>query len=166
MSGEEKIGEIIRPPNNLKKKVGGKMAEADPHAIAAAEAALASLSANFEEWIHAEIDKLDAAHQAVKTDGLAGTAGKELYNTAHDLKGLGSTYGYPIVTQMADTLCAITISQKLREIAPGFLVDAHVNAIRAAVKGGIKNVEHPVGSELVKELRGKVADFIKSVDVG
>lgn len=161
MGSDEKVGEIIRPPNNLKKKIGGKMPEVDPHAIAAAEAALASLSSNFDEWIKAESSKLDAAWKAAQENGMSSAAGKELYNTAHDLKGLGTTYGYPIVTQMADTLCSITVTQDLRDKAPAFLLDAHVNAIRAAIKADIKDTNHPAGKELVQELRNKVSSFLQ-----
>lgn len=164
MAEDNKPGEIIRPPNNLKKKIGGKMPEVDPHAIAAAEAALASLSNNFEDWIKAEVNKLETAYKATWKDGMGSSAGKELYNTAHDLKGLGTTYGYPIVTQMADTLCAITITQELRDKAPEFLLNAHVQAIHAAVKTGIKDTSHPAGNELVKELRNKVTTFLNEVE--
>lgn len=164
MVKNEKAGEIIRPPNNLKRKIGGKLPEVDPHAIAAAEAALASLSNNFEDWIKAETDKLENTWEVAREEGMSSAAGKELYNTAHDLKGLGTTYGYPIVTQIADTLCSITITQQLRDMAPVFLLDAHVKAIYAAVKTGIKESSHPVGKELVSELRNKVAAFLKEVE--
>jgi hypothetical protein len=46
--------------------------------------------------------------------------------------------------------------------APLFLVDAHIDAIRAAVRDGIKDVEHPVGKVLAEELERRVSQYDKS----
>jgi hypothetical protein len=156
-------GVLIKVPNTLKNKIGGRMSKVDNAAIAKAEAALASLSANFDDWIVGEIDKLDACRKAVDQGELSGKAGKELFNCAHDLKGLGTTYGYPIVTQMADSLCDITNTQELRDKAPLFLIDVHVDAIRAAVKSKIKVSDHPVGGVLVSEMQKKTREFLSSL---
>ncbi len=156
-------GVLIKVPNTLKDKIGGRMAKVNTAAIAKAEAALASLSSNFDDWIAGEIDKLDTCRQAVDKGELAGDAGKQLFNCAHDLKGLGTTYGYPIVTQMADSLCDITNTQELREKAPLFLIDIHVDAIRAAVKSKIKVADHPVGGALVGEMQKRTKEFLSTL---
>lgn len=158
-----KEGELIKVPNTLKNKIGGTMAKVDTAAIAKAEAALASLSSSFDEWIVDETEKLEAARREVNSGGLAGDAGRALFNCGHDLKGLGTTYGYPIVSQIADSLCKITQEKEIRVQAPLFLIDAHVDSIRAAVKGGIKDVNHPVGSVLMAELQKKTNDFLTKI---
>ena len=163
MANPAKNGELIKVPNTLKVKIGGQMAKVDMAAIAKAEAALASLSSNFDDWISDEVTKLEAARRQVGEDKLSGLAGKQLFNCAHDLKGLGTTYGFPIVTQIADSLSKITQTQELREQAPLFLVDAHVDTIRAAVKSNIRNVDHPVGKILIAELRNKTQDFLDTL---
>ncbi|VAV98551.1 hypothetical protein MNBD_ALPHA06-564 [hydrothermal vent metagenome] len=158
-----KEGELIRVPNTLKNKIGGSMAKVDTAAIAKAEAALASLSSNFDEWIVDEVTKLEEARQKVDEGGLAGDAGRALFNCGHDLKGLGTTYGYPIVSQIADSLCKITHEKEIRVQAPLFLIDAHVDTIRAAVKSGIKDTNHPVGSVLISELQKKTDEFLTKI---
>lgn len=163
MALPQKNGELIKVPNTLKNKIGGSMAQVDVEAIARAEAAIASLSANFDDWIVIEVDKLEAARRAVDDDSLCGPAGKALFNSAHDLKGLGTTYGYPIVTDFADSLCSITNTQELRDKASLKLVDAHVNAIRAAVKNGIKENTHPIGGVLNAELQAKTKSFLSQI---
>jgi hypothetical protein len=151
---------MIQVPNTLRLKVGGRLGAIDPAAIAKAEAALKSLSGNFAEWLADEVAKLDAARQRVRTEGLTPEAAENLYLRAHDLKGLGATYEYPLVTRIAGSLCKLIDDPDKRASAPLFLVDAHIDAIKAAVKGGIQTDADPLGSVLVTELEKRVREFM------
>ncbi|MBV9995886.1 MAG: Hpt domain-containing protein [Caulobacteraceae bacterium] len=151
-------GQKIQAPNTLRLRVGGGLGGIDPAAIARAEAALKSLSGNFAEWLQDEVAKLEAARQRVRTEGMTAESGENLYLRAHDLKGLGATYEYPIVTRIAGSLCKIIDDSAKRQAAPPFLIDAHIDAIKAAVKGAIQSDEHPVGRALVQELEQRVKD--------
>ena len=86
-------GQMIQVPNTLRLKVGGRLGAIDPAAIAKAEAALKSLASNFSQWLSDEITKLEAARQQVKSQGITAESMENLYLRAHDLKGLGTTYG-------------------------------------------------------------------------
>jgi hypothetical protein len=152
-------GQMIQVPNTLRLKVGGRLGAIDPAAIAKAEAALKSLSGNFAEWLADEVSKLEASRQRVKTEGLTPEAAENLYLRAHDLKGLGATYEYPLVTRIAGSLCKLIDEPTKRASAPMILVDAHIDAIKAAVKGGIQTDTHPLGRALVTELEQQVKDF-------
>lgn len=149
--------QVIQAPNTLRMKVGGKLGGIDPAAIAKAEAALKSLSGNFTEWLNDELVKLETARQRVRTDGLNTETAETLYLRAHDLKGLGATYEFPLVTRIAGSLCKLIDDPETRMEAPMFLVDAHIDAIKAAVRGDIRTDEHPVGRKLVEELEERVA---------
>lgn len=152
-------GQMIQVPNTLRLKVGGRLGAIDPAAIAKAEAALKSLSGNFAEWLADEVSKLDAARQRIKSEGMTPESGENLYLRAHDLKGLGATYEYPLVTRIAGSLCKLIDDPAKRVDAPLFLVDAHIDAIKASVKGGIQSDSHPTGRALVTELEQRVKDF-------
>ncbi|MEO8112990.1 MAG: Hpt domain-containing protein [Phenylobacterium sp.] len=150
---------MIQAPNNLRLKVGGsRLGAIDPAAIAKAEAALKSLSGNFGQWLQDEIVKLDASRLAVKTDGVNAETMESLYLRSHDLKGLGTTYGFPLITRIAASLCRLIDDKDKRNEAPMGLIDAHIDAIKAAVRDDIKNEDHPVGAILVKELERQVAE--------
>lgn len=133
-----------------------KFGSLDPAALAKAEAALSSLSGQFDAWLDEEVSKLKAAHHAVLTDGLAGAAGEKLHNHAHDLKGLGGTYGYPIVTRIAGSLCNLVSESEARGRAPMALVTAHVDAIRTVVERQIRTDEDPAGRALALALEAGV----------
>jgi hypothetical protein len=150
---------MIQVPNTLRLKVGGRLGAIDPAAIAKAEAALKSLSGNFAEWLADEVTKLEASRQRVRTEGLTAETAENLYLRAHDLKGLGATYEYPLVTRIAGSLCKLIDDPAKRLAAPMNLVDAHIDGIKAAVKGRIQTDTHAVGSALVSELERRVKEF-------
>lgn len=151
--------QVIPASNNLKLKVGGKFGAIDPAAIAKAEAALKSLSGNFGQWLNDEVVKLDGARQRLKTEGATAETMEFLYFRAHDLKGLGTTYEYPLVTRISASLCKLIDDKEKRLAAPISLIDAHIDAIKAAVRGEIKTDDHPVGKALIMELERTVAEF-------
>ena len=128
----------------------------DADAVARAEAALKSLSSQFSRWLQDEIDKLDSAREQVITEGLTGVGGEVLYTRAHDLKGLGATYEFPIVTRIAASLCKLIETPADRAAAPVALVVSHINAIKVMVKDGIKDESHPVGLAIALSLEHQV----------
>lgn len=152
--------EVIQVPNMLKLKVGGR-GGIDMAAIAKAEAALKSLSGNFSQWLNDEIVKLEAARQEVRAAGLNALTVEALYLRAHDLKGLGATYEFPLITRLAGSLCKLIDEPDSRLSAPMFLVDAHIDAIKACVRDDIRTDTHPVGKILAVELEGRVTDYLK-----
>ncbi|MFM8939084.1 MAG: Hpt domain-containing protein [Phenylobacterium sp.] len=131
----------------------------DSRAVAKAEAALAAMSVNFEEWLQAEIARLNSAMSLVQAEGRTEANMEALYHRAHDLKGLGSTYGYPIISQIAGTLCRLIDKPEKRQTSPLPLVEVHVEAIKAAVRNKITTDENDVGRALVQELEAKVEAF-------
>lgn len=156
---DKPAAEVIQVPNMLKLKVGGR-GGIDMAAIAKAEAALKSLSGNFAQWLNDEIVKLEAARQDVRAQGLTAQTGEALYLRAHDLKGLGSTYEFPLITRLAASLCKLIDDPDTRLSAPMFLVDAHIDAIKACVRDDIKVDTHPIGKVLAAELEGRVAQYL------
>lgn len=154
---QQNPGQMIQPTNALRLKVGGgRLGAIDPAAIAKAEAALKSLASNFTQWLADEITKLDAARQQVKTAGVTPETMENLYLRAHDLKGLGTTYGYQLITRIAGSLCRMIDEKEKRATTSLELVDAHIDAIKAAVRDDIKSDDHPVGRVLVEELERRV----------
>lgn len=153
---EQVAGRVIQVPNTLRAKVGGAFGAIDPSAIAKAEAAMKALSANFAQWLDDEVVKLEDARARLRTEGLTPETSENLYLRAHDLKGLGGTYEFPLVTRIAGSLCTL-IETPARMAATALpLIDAHVDAIRAVVRDKIKTDDHPVGLALVTALERQV----------
>lgn len=149
-------GAVFTPPNNLRAKVGGAVA-LNADAVAKAEEALKALSANFAQWLSDEVARLDAARVALKQDGRTPAATEMLYFRAHDLKGLGATYDYPLVGRIAGSLCRLLDDPAKRSEAPMVLIDAHVDAVRLCVREEMREPSHPAGGLLLAELEAQVA---------
>ena len=154
-------GQVIQAPNTLKNKVGFGRFTLDADAVARAEAALKNLSGQFSQWMEDELNKLDAARAEVRAKGMNAATSEALYMRAHDLKGLGATYEFPLVTRIAASLCKLIDNPDTRTSAPLYLVDAHIDAIKAVVRDGIKTDEHPVGKVLSEELESKTRAYLK-----
>jgi len=141
-------------------KVGGGFGGINAEAIAKAEQALQAMSSQFGQWLQDEIVKLDLAQADIRTSGYNTTTAEVLYFRAHDLKGLGTTYQYPLVTRLAGSLCKMMDDPAKRMAAPIVLLDAHIDAIKAVVRDEIKTDNHPVGKVLAETLEAQVADHL------
>jgi hypothetical protein len=156
---QQNPSQVIPAPTNLRLKVGAnRLGAIDAAAIAKAEAALKSLSGNFSQWLQDEITKLDAARQQVKANGVTPEGMENLYLRAHDLKGLGTTYGYQLITRIAGSLCRLIDEKDKRMSTSMALVDGHIDAIKAAVRENMTADDHPIGAALVAELERRVKE--------
>jgi hypothetical protein len=154
---ETPVNDLIQPANTLRMKVGG--GRLDMSAVAKAEAALKSLSGNFAEWLGEEISKLESARGLTRTQGMAGEAGESLYICAHDLKGLGGTYEFPLITRLAASLCRLLEETDVRQTASPALIDAHINSIRAALRDNIRTDDDPTVRALAEGLEARVLHY-------
>ena len=152
--------QVIRPPNPLRAKVGGGFGGIDANAIARAEEALKAMSAQFGQWLNDEVVRLDKAQSDIRSQGYTPETAEALYFRAHDLKGLGTTYEYPLVTRIAASLCRMLDNADKRMQAPLAVVDAHIDAIKAVVRDKIQTDDHPVGRELVETLEARAAEHL------
>lgn len=144
--------EMISAPNMLQIKIGGPIGAADMHLIEKAESALQDMRSDFVLWLEDEVEKLEKLAKIVREKGLKGSEGEDLFICAHDLRGLGSTYDFPIITRLASSMTKLIDMPEKRQLAPAGLVHAHVSAIRAALAQNIRDSNDPVAAELASEL--------------
>lgn len=131
----------------------------DAAAVARAEGALRAMSAHFQGWLEEELDKVQAARLAARARGWDEAGLAALLGAAHDVKGLGSTYDYPLATRIAASLCRLIETPEGQRAARSDprLVEAHVDAMRAAARDRIKSEQDPVGRALLAALEDRVA---------
>lgn len=146
--------------NNLKEKVGtsGSGDDMDWDAIARAEKALEQLSVEFDGWLAEEVDRLLTTRAALDA-GVSDEAFEAFYRAAHDLKGEGETFGYPLVTELATLLCKLLESADDRSQLPMTLVDNHVDAIHIVMRDAIKDPQHATTRAVIERLGEVVSDY-------
>ncbi len=154
---DPKTGQF-QTPNAMRLRVGGgRLGAIDPAAIAKAEAALKSLSGNFTQWLNDEIAKLETARAAIRDAGQTAETMESLYLRAHDLKGLGATYGFPLITRIAGLLCRHIDDKAKRLDVPMTVIDAHIDAIKTAARDDIKTDDQPAGQAMLQALEARAA---------
>lgn len=133
----------------------------DAGAVARADEALKAMGEDMQTWLDADIERLHAARLGAAEGAWSPHALEPLFGAAHDLKGMGATYGYPLATLLAASLCRLieTDAGKAAAKREPDLVCAHVDALRAAVRDRIKTDAHPVGRALVQALEARVAEL-------
>jgi hypothetical protein len=125
--------------------------------LARAQAAVADLAKNYIPNTLVDLDRcaaqLKSAHD---TPDRRADAIKELHNTAHNVKGQGSSFGYPLVTRIAHSLCNLVRQE--REFSDGDLgvIQAHLDALRLILIKDIKGDGGEVGAKLAARLENMV----------
>jgi HPt (histidine-containing phosphotransfer) domain-containing protein len=152
--------EVIVPENKLRKAISKEPPSPDDDPVARAEKALAELSGEFSTWMDSECERLDAARQRIKTDGLNDQTLEALFHAAHDLKGQAATFGFPAVASAADSLCRlIELTPKVQRI-PALLVDQHVDAVRAIYREYARSDAEELATQLTLRLREVTDEFL------
>lgn len=151
--------EIIKPVNKLAKAIA-RVSLPDDDPVARAEAAMETLSSEFADWMVKECDRLDAARAGIKQHGFNKATIAELFHSAHDLKGDAATFGYPLTTPVARSLCMLLEYSPKRERIPLLLIDQHVDAVRAIVREHTRPDVEQLARALTVKLLEVVQDFL------
>jgi hypothetical protein len=121
--------------------------------LARAQAAVADLAKNFAESAAGDLDRcagfLKTAREqpATRSDSV-----KEVYGIAHNLKGQGSSFGYPLITRIGQSLCQLTRPQRDFSDADLGVIQAHLDAIRLILAKDIKGEGGEIGDKLAARL--------------
>ena len=84
-----------------------------------------------------------------------------LFRVGHDLKGQGSSFGFPLVTKIGHSLCALTRDRaRPYESRHLDLAKSHLDAIDLILTKGIKGEGGKVGMELVAKLEQRVSELL------
>ncbi|KZD11988.1 Hpt domain-containing protein [Oceanibaculum pacificum] len=152
--------EIIHPANKLKQYVNDPRA-LNAAAIAKAEAAMEKFTASIDLAAEAEPDlkEMQAAYQAMKAQPQDCTAAaRRIFDLAHDLRGLGTNFNYPLITRICGSLCRFIDGMTKANDTQMEIVRAHVDAIRAVLHNQMKGEGHAIGTQIAEGLETLVRE--------
>ncbi len=153
--------EVITPPTDLRKAVT-QVADDNDNPVARAEAALAQLSNEFGDWMHAECERLDAARHELKRLGFTKKTHDDVFRAAHDIKGEAATFGYAAVGPAADSLCRLIEHTPDMTRIPLTLIDQHVDAVRAIARERDRADLAAIATALTQKLRDVTDEFLRA----
>ena len=120
----------------------------DPQALANAESGLAKLRAKYADWVRDDInDLVSNCHDQFGKEELA-----RVRRTAHNLKGQGESFGYPLISVIGQSL--YEHCENLRVPGPGdpAIVRAHADAMLKVVEQGLTGKGDKTCSDIMLEL--------------
>jgi hypothetical protein len=153
--GSAKKFQVLNPPNQLKTKVGN--GGVDATAIKRMEAAVQGLRGEFEEQAKIEAVKLAAAAGDLLRNPNDLGKRQTVYMLAHELRGQGGTYGYPLITRFGDQLCRYLDASDFLDAKALVVVKAAADAIAVVINNGVAGDGGDTGRQLVAMLDKVVA---------
>jgi hypothetical protein len=153
--------QLINPREQGVRTLDLKKPIFDAGAIARADQALEAMGDDFQVWLDADVERLQASRVRADAANWTPLAQEDIHAIAHDLKGLGATYGSLLATQIAASLCRLIETDAGKALAQRdpALVRAHIDALRASVRDGNRSTEHPIGRAVIQALETRVAEL-------
>ncbi|GAA0582702.1 response regulator [Caenispirillum bisanense] len=169
----KKAGDVwlFKLPNLLRQKMG--LTDADPDFVLPkglleeAESSLERHAADFHDWAGAYLKRLSDWVDSARTVPAMRHRDFESINlTAHELRGEGGTFGYPLITLFAKSLYEATGHGCRQDDAALEVVKAHIDAMRAVIRDRIAGDGGDTGRELYATLQAAIArwrpDLVKT----
>lgn len=165
MDRKKVIVRFYRFKNRLKEKTAGLApgkVSISSEALEAAEKALEKMAEDYPDWVSGLIVKLQEQHgRCVDTPETRRDCFEEISHIAHDMKGQGGTFGYPLITTVADSLYGFTYSRDDISDNQVELVKAHLDAMRAVIRGRVSGSGGEIGEKLIEGLNEAIAKYTK-----
>lgn len=144
----------IFPPKTLRERVGPGVG-LNQRLLADAEATVSALQAVYEHRIDNDIAALAATFDAMRRSGRFDH--DQLYLIAHEIKGEGGSYDYPLLSAFGHALCLLVRSRDRLAAEDVETIEAHISAMRAVIRGQVRGEGGAVGRELAANLEAMVA---------
>lgn len=109
--------------------------DVDSDALARADAALAALNDDYLRWVAADVAALGAAVAELRAcvpERRAHLAAR-VFEIAHDIKGQGTTFDYPLMTRLGQVMCDLLRAWELDGENGDSLLPARLDALAAAM---------------------------------
>lgn len=152
--------QVITPDHEPLRQALVPASPGDEDPVARAERALVALSSDFGNWMADDCDRLHAARNNAKAEGLDQGKLDALFHASDDIKGNAATLGFGEAAPVADSLCRLLEHTPDLERIPLQLVDQHVDAIRAIVREHARRDIATISSVLISRLRQVTEEFL------
>ncbi len=152
--------------NRLAAKVGGlaqgaEMPKIDIEVLKAVEAKIEEMAGDYSNWVEDEIKRMDESlHKLQAPDANLRVLIARINRGAHEMRGQGGIFGYPLITEFAKSLFLSTnrtfngISENEFE-----LLKAHIDAIKVVIAEKIDGDGGENGRALLSGLQAAIKKY-------
>lgn len=155
-------------PNRLGAKMGiapkDPVPNLPPELLAAADEEIQSRAGDYATWIAAEVEEMARRVDRLRSEPSAVPALiAQVSRAAHEMRGQGGIFGYPLITQIAKSLYEATRGSFTTVTAnEQLLFKAHVDAIKAVMNARISGDGGTTGKQLLASLELAKKKYAKS----
>lgn len=160
---------IFRPPRHISQKVSKRGGPSPAQAIMRALNAAEDLMGEYQGWA---VDDLEALWQefieVAKTGNVGTDKIEDMFNKAHEIRGQGGTFGFPLVSTIGDSLCKFMDGRAHLAGVELEVIKVHILAMKAVFRQGLQGDQKALAGdlrELLEMLRAKV-DLDSNFGVG
>jgi chemotaxis protein histidine kinase CheA len=128
----------------------------DPDILARADALIAAMQDDYLTWAEEDLATLFAALESLEGETPDPAAVKaEVFRIAHDMKGQGGSFGYPLITAVGNRLCRFLeragdpMTPEQRAVAR-----AHAETLHTILSNRIQGEAGQTGTEMLARLDG------------
>ncbi len=147
--------EIITPTSTLADKIQRREGEGAEALFEAAGAAIESQAADYLGRLRSDLAEVKSAIDiALGTDGRRAAAVDRLFALIHNMKGQGTTFSYPLVSQIGALTCSILQRSPPADEARLRIVKAHIDALSIVIEHNLAGNGGALGTKLVERLEG------------
>lgn len=151
--------------NRLKDKLGGAGGgdfKISDEALAKCQEAFQSLAEDYPDWVMGNLRTLlDFHNELVFAE--QGAERQRLYpkirELAHDMKGQGGTFGYPLISKFSDSLYGFVSPNAGTSDNHIELIRSHIDSMSVVIRERIKGDGGEVGNELSKGLEQAIEKY-------
>ncbi len=147
--------EVINPPNNLKQKVGtGGAGAVDLEALERAEQVITGMTDSYLEWVAEDLKKIDQAYaKLAEATGDRKEEMEAVFHISHDIKGQGGSFGYDLMTAIANELCRLI--EKAEKIGDEEVeaVKLHIASLKLVIGQDLKGQGGKAGEKMLAGLQ-------------
>ncbi|MFZ5609125.1 MAG: hypothetical protein ACOY99_05910 [Pseudomonadota bacterium] len=162
---------LYRRRNVLKDKVAGlaggkagndaaRLPALDPEVMAQAEKLFEDMAEDYPDWVSGLITQLsDLHHRCVDTPEERRPTFERIAGIAHDMKGQGGTFGYPLITEFASSLYDFANLRGQYSDNQVEIIKAHIDAMRAVIRERVSGDGGELGAQLAQSLKASIEKY-------
>ena len=158
---------LYRFRNVLREKTAGTGAPGAPltidkAALDAANAALSKMAEDYPDWVSKHIEELRTHHaRCVDTPADRVRRFAMMREIAHDMKGQGGTFGYPLITAFSSSLYDCVGPRSGMTDDHIEIVKSHIDSMAAVIKDRVKGNGGDIGKALTAGLKEAIERYSK-----
>jgi chemotaxis protein histidine kinase CheA len=149
----------IRPRRHISQKVPKSGGPTPQQAILKALNAAEELMDSYQGWAVDDLAVLWQKFQIVDEKKATKNDIAEMYNVAHEIRGQGGTFGYKLISTIADSLCKFLDGRRTLNHGELDVIKIHILAMKAVFNQELKGKQPELAeqlSELMQALRNKI----------